>query len=232
MLVQPPAYHNYEKIDLPTYYEINMYIYSILNSSIMKLLKHMTKPKLSFKRYCAQLAPHPMYTVKEWYPEHTNCGFCGGTEHMESFPHCCAKCFQITYKNPVPVAVGLLPFQVNNRWGLLLTKRSIKPHIGGLCLPGGFINWGESWSQAVSREVLEETGIETDPDEYIMKAIHSTPDNKRVLIFAYSKKTRYVDDIKGFVPTDETSELVVGHFGEKLCFSLHQEVFDGWLPRE
>jgi ADP-ribose pyrophosphatase YjhB (NUDIX family) len=196
----------------------------------MKLLNKHIKNNKFIRTLCALpdiQKPHPMYTVHE----HAHCGYCGFGQDMSMFPHRCIECDQTTYKNPVPVAVGLLPFQIDGQWGLLLTKRSIQPHIGGLCFPGGFVNWGESWKQAISREVLEETGIETDPDEFLLKDVHSTPDNRRVLLFGYSKKTRYPKDILNFKPTDESSELIIGTRGAKLCFSLHQSVFDDFLPK-
>jgi hypothetical protein len=76
----------------------------------------------------------------------SHCSYCGDiydnafnkTDSMKK----CKCCNNITYRNPVPVAVGLLPFiGQNNNFGLLLVKRAIQPHIGEFCLPGGFVNW-------------------------------------------------------------------------------------------
>ena len=47
------------------------------------------------------------------------------------------------------------------RWGdkLLLVRRGKPPGQGYWSIPGGHVESGESWQQAVEREVLEETGL-------------------------------------------------------------------------
>ena len=47
------------------------------------------------------------------------------------------------------------------RWGdkLLLVRRGKPPGQGYWSIPGGHVEPGESWQQAVEREVLEETGV-------------------------------------------------------------------------
>jgi 8-oxo-dGTP diphosphatase len=42
---------------------------------------------------------------------------------------------------------------------ILLTKRNVEPYKGKWCLPGGHIDPNERASDAVKREVLEETGL-------------------------------------------------------------------------
>jgi 8-oxo-dGTP pyrophosphatase MutT (NUDIX family) len=113
--------------------------------------------------------------------------------------------------------------------GFLLVRRSVKPHIGGLCFPGGFIDWGESWQEGMSREIYEETNVITDPNEFDLISVNSTPDNKRILIFGMSKIIRRYDSVDNFISTNETSELVIGCTETKLCFSLHQQIFDRML---
>ncbi len=69
----------------------------------------------------------------------------------------CPTCREVRYQNPVPAATALV---VNSRNQLLLGKRKIDPQKGQWCLPGGFIEQGESMEQAALRELKEETGIE------------------------------------------------------------------------
>ncbi|MEI7488004.1 MAG: NUDIX domain-containing protein, partial [Chryseobacterium sp.] len=66
----------------------------------------------------------------------------------------------MSFSNPVPVAVALVPY--NN--SLVGIRRGIEPRKGLLAFPGGYINTGETFKEALSREVLEETGI-TIPTE-------------------------------------------------------------------
>lgn len=45
---------------------------------------------------------------------------------------------------------------------MLLIKRGTEPHKGYWCPPGGLIEAGETPEEAVTREVLEETGLEVE----------------------------------------------------------------------
>ena len=60
------------------------------------------------------------------------------------------------YENPIPAACLIV---VDNQDRLLLVKRSVEPKIGHWCLPGGFMELGESPEQAGLRELEEETGL-------------------------------------------------------------------------
>lgn len=170
---------------------------------------------------------------KKYYSTHTfasHCGYCGTSYSSNTWPKLCTCCSNTTFRNPIPVAVGLLSFlNKNNEFGLLLVERAIKPYIGEFCLPGGFVDWGESWQEATSREVFEETGIVTDPDEFGLANVHSTPDGTRILIFGASKKLRQISELENFKPSIETNSIKIGLIGHKLCFSLHQQVYDNFL---
>jgi len=167
----------------------------------------------------------------------SHCNFCGLRHNNNKFPFVCASCDNPVFYNPIPVGIGMLPFYNRDHdLGFLLVRRTVKPHIGELCLPGGFIDWNESWQEGISREVYEETNIETDPSEFNLVSVNSTPDNKRTLIFGMSEMTRSYGSIENFNPTNETSELVIGTKGIKLCFPLQQNIFDTvarlWSIRE
>lgn len=162
----------------------------------------------------------------------TYCGYCGAGYGSDQWPKVCHCCKNTTFRNPIPVAVGLLPFvTLEEKYGLLLVRRNIKPFVGELCFPGGFIDWGESWKQAISREVREETQIDTDPNEFDLMDVHSTPDNTRVLIFGVTRKIRSHELLKNFRLTNETSEVLIGSSTTELCFTLHQIVYNDWFDK-
>jgi ADP-ribose pyrophosphatase YjhB (NUDIX family) len=50
---------------------------------------------------------------------------------------------------------------------VLLVKRSVEPFMGTWCLPGGFMEIGETPQQTAQRECLEETGIEVEIKQLI-----------------------------------------------------------------
>src|SRR5258707_15891732 len=89
-----------------------------------------------------------------------HCGYCGQAfTPAAPWPRTCAQCGQISYLNPLPVAVCLVPIDAS----LLIVRCAIEPGRGRLALPGGYINHDETWQAACTREVREETGVSLDP---------------------------------------------------------------------
>ena len=68
----------------------------------------------------------------------------------------CPICRTPIYENPVPAACVVL---VDDRNRLLLVQRRVAPKQGMWCLPGGFVECGETPEQAAVRELQEETGL-------------------------------------------------------------------------
>jgi 8-oxo-dGTP diphosphatase len=66
-------------------------------------------------------------------------------------PHC-EKTIQV-YRNPVPTVDIIIEVAET----IVLIKRKNPPH--GWALPGGFVDYGESYETAAAREAEEETGI-------------------------------------------------------------------------
>ena len=90
----------------------------------------------------------------------THCPFCGnrliekvcdGQQRLF-----CEYCEEPVYENPIPAACLVV---VDEAHRILLVKRSVAPKMGHWCLPGGFIELGESPEQAALRELKEETGL-------------------------------------------------------------------------
>ena len=67
----------------------------------------------------------------------------------------CGSCGFIHYRNPLP-AVTLL---VHEEGRILLVRRARPPAEGALCLPGGFLDLGETVQECGKRELFEETGL-------------------------------------------------------------------------
>lgn len=89
------------------------------------------------------------------------CPLCGGGLSREPVPpdhreHAvCSRCRFVFYLNPKVVA-GTIPEQDGR---ILLTRRSIDPGRGLWTFPGGFVDFGESATDAAIRETYEETGL-------------------------------------------------------------------------
>lgn len=160
---------------------------------------------------------------------YSHCSSCGSKYIYSKWPKACSCCDTVVFRNPIPVVVGLIPICDNNKTGILLIRRAIKPSVGELCLPGGFVDWGESWRTGLSREIFEETTLITEPDEFRLMDTCSIPDNSRILIFGRSIKIRHIDELKNFKPNTEVSALKLGLSKDVLCFSLHQKAFNSWF---
>ena len=70
----------------------------------------------------------------------------------------CGACGFVFYLNPKVVA-GTIPEQDGR---ILVTRRSIDPGRGLWTFPGGFVDFGETVSDAALRETLEETGLRVE----------------------------------------------------------------------
>jgi ADP-ribose pyrophosphatase YjhB (NUDIX family) len=156
----------------------------------------------------------------------THCSFCGHAFQPDApWPRTCDQCGQVSYLNPLPVAVTLVPVDD----GLLAVRRGIEPGRGRLALPGDYINLGETWQQACAREVNEETGLIIDPAEIREFAVRSAPDNA-LLVFGLARPRRQAE-LPPFRLDAETLECLILKQPEELAFSLHSEAvkeyFDG-----
>lgn len=147
-----------------------------------------------------------------------HCGYCGHAFAAEqAWPRTCVGCTEISYRNPLPVVVTLLPVDA----GLLCVRRTIEPRSGWLSLPGGFLDDGESWQAGCVREVFEETGIVVPASEIELYRVFSPePAWGFVLIFGLARP-RTEAELPAFVPNSESSERVVLTAPEELAFPTH-----------
>jgi 8-oxo-dGTP diphosphatase len=154
--------------------------------------------------------------------QHSHCSYCGASFAPDApWPRVCAGCGETTWRNPLPVAVALLPVDEIDRHGLVVVRRDIEPARGQLALPGGFIEIGESWQHAVVRELQEETGLVAAPDEVALFAVHSAPSGT-INVFGLLPVRRF-DDLPPSAPTEEASEWLVLTQAQPLAFSTHTQ---------
>jgi len=155
-----------------------------------------------------------------------HCSYCGvAFATAATFPKTCASCTNITYRNPIPVAVLLLPVDD----GLLGIRRGIEPKKGKIALPGGFVDYTETWQEGAARELFEETNIVVDPtlvQDFAVRSVKGGP----VLIFGVAPKvsSKLLPD---FAPTNETLERVVISRGDELAFPLHVWAMEEFFVR-
>ena len=82
-------------------------------------------------------------------------------------PHCNAQI--PVYKNPTPTVDIIIELD----GGIVLIERRNPPH--GWALPGGFVDYGESFEQAAVREAKEETGLGVE----LVRQFHTYSDPDR-----------------------------------------------------
>jgi ADP-ribose pyrophosphatase YjhB (NUDIX family) len=154
--------------------------------------------------------------------KNAHCGYCGARYAQTDWPRSCAGCGRMSWANPLPVSVVLVPVD----GGLLLVRRAIPP-VGELALPGGYINLGESWQEAGARELFEETGLTVDAAELTHFQTRSTPKPDTLIIIFSVARPR--SGLPPFTPNEEVSELVVAREPAELAFSLHTDAMAAWF---
>src|SRR2546422_9928409 len=89
----------------------------------------------------------------------------------------CARCRFVFYLNPKVVA-ATIPEQDG---AILLTRRSINPGSGLWTFPGGFVDFGETVTDAAMRESFEETGLKVDLTGLLN--VYTYPDAPVIIVY-------------------------------------------------
>lgn len=149
--------------------------------------------------------------------QHAHCGYCGSQYPDDHpWPRGCAVCGQVSYRNPLPVAVLLLPVED----GILAVRRGIEPGRGGVALPGGFLEVGETWQQGCARELWEETGVVLDPGEVELFRTYSAAREGLLLVFGLAAPRRAAA-LQPFTSNEEVLERLILPGPVELVFPLH-----------
>lgn len=158
----------------------------------------------------------------------SHCSSCGAPyDVVTAWPRTCPACGGTAYRNPLPVAVALLPVSSPLGTGLVVVTRTIEPQRGGIALPGGFIDHSEEWQHAVVRELEEETGIKAGKDDVVLADALSSPGG-HLLLFGLLPQ-RPSSALPPPTPTDETEGWHLLHEPAELAFPLHTRAVRNWF---
>ena len=116
--------------------------------------------------------------------------------------HCpsCGTPLQI-FKNPAPT-VDII---IETEGGVVLIKRKNPPY--GWALPGGFVDYGESFEDAARREAAEETGLAVT----LRLQFHTYSDPKRDAR-QHTASTVFIATATGHpIAADDASQAVIFH---------------------
>lgn len=154
-----------------------------------------------------------------------NCGKKTEQEKIEGRMRAyCKNCNLVLYKNPIP-SVAIVAFNQKNE--LLLTKRAVEPGKGEWCLPGGFVEIGETIKDAVARELKEETNLNCKNIQIINADSVLNGYWGDILILGYSVELLKDNPIPGddaeevdFFPLNDRPEIV---------FPIHEAFLNEYL---
>ena len=145
---------------------------------------------------------------------------------------CCPRCKSISYENPIPATAAVV---IDSDRRLLLVRRSVDPGKGLWCLPGGFMEIGETPEQCVLRELQEETGLSGKIDRFIGIEMSKSSLYESVLVAAY-----IISGWKGLIRAGDDAEearFFPGNRLPEIAFNSHlrfiaQVIKSGKIPLE
>lgn len=160
---------------------------------------------------------------------YSHCSYCGcAYPERAGWPRVCPACGQMVWRNPIPVAVAIQPVRTEAGTGVVVVRRDIEPARGQLALPGGYIEYGEDWRDALVRELFEETGLTAAASTVRLFDVHSAPFGGVVVIFG-SLPPRPAAELPRPAPTAEASEWLVVTEPTELAFDTHTQVLAAFL---
>ena len=128
----------------------------------------------------------------------------------------CEHCNEPIYENPLPAACLVV---VDSQDRVLLVKRSVEPKKGSWCLPGGFMELGETPEQAALRELKEETGLSGRIE--MLLGVYANPSTSyhSVLMVGYLVKSYTGTLIAG----DDAMDIACFHYDQlpEIAFESH-----------
>lgn len=181
----------------------------------------------------------------------SHCSYCGHPYdayilEAQTWPRTCTNCNSPSFRNPIPVAVVIQPVAIQPvaiqpaSDGIVLIRRGIAPEIGKWALPGGYVDYGETWQEAAARELWEETGIKIAPEDVTLMDI--MPSSNRVTMPIFGVGPRLAggqsagDIVAEFTPSVEATEIMVCTQEDleavEWAFPVHREMGMRWFGRK
>lgn len=135
------------------------------------------------------------------------CQFCGHRLIRKTLENrnrlFCPACQKPIYENPVPATAAVI---IRKNREILLVKRKVNPQKGKWCLPGGYVEIGETPEQCCLRELKEETNLEGGIERLVGVYLSENPIYQSVLVAGFQLK-----NVRGQVRAGDDSEEV-GYF--------------------
>ena len=168
--------------------------------------------------------------MKVELPEYRYCPVCGGPLALKQFEgrkrHVCGSCGHVVYVNPIPAACQV----VIEDGSVLLTLRASDPRKGMWCLPGGFVEWGESPVEGAKRELFEETGVTAESLDLVGVYESVSGPRRHVMLVAYRVVT-WSGDIRAGDDAEEVAWYAVDDI-PPLAFKVHEQVLADIFDKE
>lgn len=136
----------------------------------------------------------------------------------------CPHCGYIHFLNPSP---GITIILHSSDGSILIGRRAEKARYGGLwCLPGGYIEYEESFIETAHREVWEETGLRIELEGVINVVSNQLDDRHHTLVIvllgkAIGGKEAANDDLVALRWIDREQHLQVSY-----AFEADQRIID------
>ncbi len=131
------------------------------------------------------------------------CNFCGSKLDETIWEGClrpfCEHCNEPIYENPVPATAVVV---IDDKGDVLLVKRGVEPKKGFWCLPGGFMELGETPEKGALRELEEETGLKGKINSLLGVTSSESPRYNTVLMIGFL----VIDYCSDLIPGDDASD--------------------------